>query len=289
MSSVKGYLLIFGSVLSFAVMSALVKSIPNVDSTITTFVRFAVGVGILGILALTKKVKLNFNHSPLLLLRGLTGGLAVFLLYFTIVKIGVGKATVFVYSYPIFATLLSVIIFKEKVKFIQWLFVIMAFVGVFMLSVKEGVDITQISIYELLAICGALLSAVSVILVKKLHNSDSSYAIFFSQSIVGFWLFLFPANINSHQSDLSVGVILIAVGVVSAVGQLIMTEGYKYVQVSKGSTMHMMVPVINIALGYWLFEEAFTTKEWIGATMVIGACIGVVSFKSLKFKFFGPR
>ena len=227
MNSLKGYLLIFGSVLSFAIMSALVKSIPNVDSTITTFVRFAVGVGMLGILALTKKIKLNFNHSPLLLLRGFTGGIAVFLLYFSIVKLGVGKATVFVYSYPIFATLLSVIVFKEKVRLVQWLFVIMAFCGVFMLSVKEGIDISQISIYEILAICGALLSAVSVILVKKLHSCDSSYAIFFSQSIVGFWLFLFPANITSHQGDLSTATILIGIGIVSAIGQLIMTEGYK--------------------------------------------------------------
>lgn len=138
MSSLKGYFLILGSVLSFAIMSSLVKSIPDVDSTITTFIRFSVGVSILGILALTKKIKLQFNHSPLLLLRGFTGGLAVYLLYFSIVKLGVGKATVYVYSYPIFATLFSVVFFNEKVKLIQWFFVIVAFTGVFMLSVKEG-------------------------------------------------------------------------------------------------------------------------------------------------------
>jgi drug/metabolite transporter (DMT)-like permease len=289
MNSSKGYFLISLSVVSFAIMSALVKSIPEVDSTVTTFVRFAVGVGILGLLALTKKINLAFFRSPLLLLRGLTGGLAVFLLYYSIVKIGVGKATVFVYSYPIFATLFSVLFFKEKVKLLQWLFVLIAFGGIILLSVKRGLNIDEISIYELLALLGALLSAVSVILVKKLHNTDSSTSIFFSQSLVGFWLFLFPSNIANSEGNVSVAVILITIGIISAFGQLVMTEGYKYVQVSKGSTMHMMVPVINILIGYYFFNEILTIKELLGAIMVIVACFGVVGTKGLKFKFLGPR
>lgn len=289
MQSTKGYLFMAGSVLSFAIMSALVKSIPNVDSTVTTFVRFSVGVGMLGLMAMLKKIQLNFKNSPLLLLRGLTGGLAVFLLYFSIVKIGVAKATVFVYSYPIFATLFSVIVFKEKVKLIQWFFVMMAFVGIVLLSVKEGLDVSQISIYELLALLGSLMSAISVILVKKLHSSDSSTSIFFAQSLVGFWLFLFPSSIASNDGGMPAAFILIAIGVVSAVGQLIMTEGYKYVEVSKGSTMHMLVPVFNIVLGYYLFDEVLTLKEWTGALLVICACIGVVGTRGLKFRFLGPR
>ena len=59
--------------------------------------------------------------------------------------------------------------------------------------------------------------------------------------------------------------------------------------VSKGSIMHMLVPVFNIALGYWVFKESFTAREWVGAALVIFACIGVISSKSLRFRFFGPR
>ncbi len=289
MSKTKGYLLISISTISFAIMSALVKSIPDVDTTITTFVRFTVGFGILGLLAITKKIKLTFNNTYLLLLRGLTGGFAVFLLYYSIVNIGVGKATVFVYSYPIFATLLSVIFFKEKVKLIQWLFILMAFIGIILLSIKKGLDFSEISINELLAITGGILSAISVILVKKLHHSDSSTSIFFSQSLIGFWLFLVPANTASFEGSINISLILIAIGIVSAVGQLVMTEGYKYVEVSKGSTINMLIPVFNIILGYYLYNEILTLKELIGAVMVIFGCIGVIGTKALKFKFFGPR
>jgi len=289
MSATKGYLLISISAISFAIMSALVKSIPDIDTTVTTSVRFTIGFGILGFLAIIKKIKLDFNNTKLLLFRGLTGGFAVYLLYYSIVNIGVGKATVFVYSYPIFATLLSVIIFKEKVKLIQWLFILMAFIGIILLSVKKGLDFSQISINELLAIAGGIFSAISVILVKKLHHTESSTSIFFSQSLIGLWLFIIPANNASYEGNIYISIILIAIGVVSAVGQLVMTEGYKYVDVSKGSTMYMLIPVFNIILGYYVFGEIFTMKELFGATLVIIGCIGVIGTKALKFKFFGPR
>lgn len=137
--------------------------------------------------------------------------------------------------------------------------------------------------------CGSLFSAISVVLVKKLHSTDSSYAIFFSQSIVGFWIFLFPANVSNHHGDFNISFILIGIGIVSAIGQLIMTEGYRYVSVSKGSTMHMLVPVLNIIIGYFVFNEIFSPKELIGASLVIVACVGLIASKGLHFRFFGPR
>ena len=73
MQHIKGYLLILASVLSFAVMSALVKMIPQVDSTLTTFTRFAVGVGILGILAMTQKDKAQLCKQPAFAGQGVYG------------------------------------------------------------------------------------------------------------------------------------------------------------------------------------------------------------------------
>jgi drug/metabolite transporter (DMT)-like permease len=83
--------------------------------------------------------------------------------------------------------------------------------------------------------------------------------------------------------------ILIAIGLIAAFGQLIMTEGYKHIVVSKGSVLHMLIPVINMGIGYYIFRESFTIRELIGSVMVILACAGAISSKSLKFKFFGPR
>src|SRR5665648_1033001 len=95
----KGILLTLGSVVFFALMAVLVKIIPNVSSYQTTFFRFAIGLGIDGILAFFGVINLRFNDRKNLFWRGLIGGIAVYLFYLTIIKLGVGKGSVYIYSY----------------------------------------------------------------------------------------------------------------------------------------------------------------------------------------------
>lgn len=108
----KGIFLTLGSVVFFSLMAILVKSIPNVSSYQTTFFRFAIGLGIVGLLSMFGIIKLRFNDKKNLFWRGLIGGVAVYLFYLTILKLGVGKGSVYIYSYPVFATLFSMILLK---------------------------------------------------------------------------------------------------------------------------------------------------------------------------------
>ncbi len=270
----KGFLLMIGSILSFAIMATLIKMVSDINSVTTVFFRFSVSIGIMSLLALTKVIKLNFIRSPLLLLRGLTGGIATYLFYLSIVKLGMGKGTVYVYSYPIFATIFSVIFLNEKVSRKVWMLIITAFAGIYILSSgKGGFSFFSFSIFEILAITSSIFSALSITIVKKLHATDSTYAIFFAQATVGFWIFIFPANtiavdISNWQFSL-----LIIAGVTAVIGQLIMTEGYRYIPVSLGTSLHMMVPVLSLIIAYLFFNETLNAIELLGTGIVIVVCI----------------
>lgn len=272
-SELKGILLMLASITTFAIMSSLVKMVPNVNSYTTVFFRFSVSIGIMSVLGLTKIIKLQFVRSPLLLLRGLTGGIATYLFYLSIVKLGVGKGTVYVYSYPIFATIFSAIFLKERIPMLKWILVIIAFVGIFILSSKS-INLNELmsSKYELLAILGSILSALSITIVKKLHKTDSTYAIFFAQATIGFWIFMFPANTISMDITNTQFYILLAIGATAVAGQLVMTEGYRFVPVSTGASMHMMVPIVNLIIAWFIFHEELAPNEILGAAIVIGVC-----------------
>ncbi len=69
----KGVMLTLGSVVFFALMAVLVKAIPNVSSYQTTFFRFAIGLGIIGLLSLFGVIKLQFNDKKNLFLVFLKG------------------------------------------------------------------------------------------------------------------------------------------------------------------------------------------------------------------------
>lgn len=276
-SNSKGVLLTLGSVVFFALMAVLVKSVPNVSSYQTTFFRFAIGVGITGILSLFGIINLNFNDKKGLFWRGFVGGIAVYLFYLAILKLGVGKGSVYIYSYPIFATIFSMLILKEKVEPIKFVIIAISFAGLILLSVGGGKgSLAGIGIYELIAIAGSVTTGLAVVFVKKLHDRDNSYAIFFSQCIVGFWMFLIPSGTTQASGNLTEILLLILVGVVATIGQLFMTEGYKYVNVATGSLLQSLVPVFNLASGWLIFNEQYSFIELVGAFIIVGSCLLLV-------------
>lgn len=273
----KGILLTFGSVISFALMAALVKTVPHVSSFQSSFFRFSIGLGIISILGMFRIVPMQFKDRKLLFLRGLIGGIAVYLFYLAIIKLGIGKGSVYVYSYPVFATLFSMLILKEKVEPLKFIPIVASIGGLVLLSLGRGSNsLAGFGWYELIAIAGSLTTGLAVVFVKKLHDSDNSYSIFFAQCIVGFWLFLIPSGMNQSPGNSFDLLILLLIGIVATVGQLFMTEGYRYVNVATGSLFQSMVPVLNLLIGYFIFDEEFNSSETIGAFVIIASVFALV-------------
>jgi drug/metabolite transporter (DMT)-like permease len=279
--STYGIFLMILSVIAFGIMASLVRSMSHVSTYITVFVRFAIGVGIVGILAMMRKIDLKFVRSPLLLLRGITGTVSVALFYLAIVKIGMGKASVYSYSYPLFASLLSAIVLKEKIQTTKWLMMLLALIGIVLVSFQfTEAGNWSFGWFDFLAMLSAVTNAISILIVKKLHGTDNSYAIFFAQSIVGFWLFLVPANLPELTGSVTSSYVLILIGLASACAQLLNTEGYRHVSIATGSPFHMLIPIVNVIIGVFVFNEVFSTQEIIGSSFVVMACLGILRLNS---------
>jgi len=278
----KGVALILASTVAFCLMSGLVRYASDIDPYKTTLFRFIVGLGILGTAALFGKIPLKFANGPLLLLRGLAGGTAILIFFFSISKLGVGKGTVLIYSFPIFGSIFSSIFLKERIGFIRLVAILTAFVGIYLLAVDNGRDSSWLGAlgrYELLTLFGAMLGGVALVSVKKLHDTDSSYAIYFAQCVIGLWVVIVPANIIPCSIGWSGGLLLVAIGAASTVGQLLSTESIRYVQVATGSLLGMLVPVLNYFLGVMVFDEVMSWRSVVGSATVLGACV-VVLLKS---------
>jgi drug/metabolite transporter (DMT)-like permease len=275
----KGAVLILSSTGLFCLMSSLVKYASDIDPYKTTLFRFVIGLGILGTGALFGKIKLRFVHGPFLFLRGLLGGTAILIFFFSISKLGVGKGTVLIYSFPVFGSIFGAIFLKEKLGVIRLGSVISAFIGIYLLAGDNGNGVSilgDFGKYELLAVFGAMLGGLALVLVKKLHDTDSSYAIYFAQCVIGLWVVAVPANIVPCAIGLSGGFLLVAIGITATIGQLLSTEGYKYLPVATGSLLGMLVPVLNYVMGVTLFDEHFSIGSAIGALIVICSCVVIL-------------
>jgi drug/metabolite transporter (DMT)-like permease len=89
-------------------------------------------------------------------------------------------------------------------------------------------------------------------------------------------MFLIPSGVTQAKGNLSEVLLLVLVGIVATIGQLFMTEGYKYVNVATGSLLQSLVPVFNLLSGWLIFQEQYSTIEMIGAFIIVGSCFLLV-------------
>lgn len=277
----KGAFLIVGSSVAYAGMSVLIKQVTlmGIDSYKTTLFRFVIGLALLATAALFGRIKLVFNKGWLLFVRGLVGGVCVFLFFLTISHIGIAKGTVLVFTSTIFASLFSVLLLKERISLWKWLVVAAAMVGIYFVATSRtggSVSWTSFGPYELAGITAGVLSGLVKCMIKKLHATDTSYSIFFAMCAVGVWVVIVPANLVPCEIGIYGGVLLLGIGGLGALGQLIGTEGYRHLPVSLASLLELSFPVFNLIVGVLVFGEMLSTTGLLGAGMILVSCAAMI-------------
>jgi drug/metabolite transporter (DMT)-like permease len=271
--------MILSSVL-FSLMSVFIRLAAGADAFLTSFIRFAVGAAAVGTLALAGRVRLSFVNVPLLLLRGLTGAVAVYTFFLSIEKLGIARGSVISNSYPLFAAVGGAIFLKERVRPLGWAALAAALGGIVLMrwgALREGVSAQAgTDLWYGLSLGGALIAGLAIVCVRRLTLTDSAPAIFMAQSLVGFWLALVPAASRPAAFSPALALLLLAIGLSAAGAQLLMTWSFASVDIATGSLLGMLTPVINVGIGVLAFGEGMDPVEAVGAAVVLAACVAVM-------------
>jgi len=261
----------------FCVTGCLVKYGSYIGVYRMAFFRFVIGLGLIATAVMSGRFKLVFNNKKLLFLRGLAGGVAILIGLVSITRLGLGKGVVLMCSYPIFASIISAVFLKERLRLFDIGAILTAIAGIYFIvyEKQQGFSLLVFGKYELLAVLGAAIAGIVVAVIRKLHDTDDSSAIYFSQCAVGMWLVFGPSLRSEGPVGLNGAFILLGIGVTVTIGQLLMTEGFRYVPVKTGSLLLMLEPVLCYIAGVAIFSERLTISRVFGSVLVIGAC-GVV-------------
>jgi len=277
--TVRGLLAMTCSAVCFSATSTLIRLAPNIDPFKSSLFRFAIGLALLGTAAMTKRIRLEFNNTSWLLSRGLFGGMAVYIFFWSINAIGLSKGTALSYTYPVFAAIWGHFLLKERVTTRMWAFILVAFGGFLLTSCGRNENLSGIGLNECIALFGSMLSGLAIAIVRKLRETDSSYAIFFSQCVIGFWMMLIPANLIPTAIGISGGFILLGIGISAAMGQILMTYAYKALTVSRGAVISLLTPICNIFMGLAIFDEQISLLNGLGMLLMLLACTAIATGK----------
>ena len=258
----------FISVCAFSLMDVLVKwSDAYPVGQVLFFRGFC---GIIPILFLIPKDRfLDFYKTTRPVLhfkRCLSGLIALVAIFIALRNLPLATVVSITFAAPIFTTIFSIFLLKEKVGLYRWLAVLVGFVGIIVITEPGFSSLNLYYIYPIIFCLGLSYVAIAI---RKLSTTEPVWLIsfFFSFSIAILGLLsLFQGWVMPNFLDLF---LLSMVGILGGLANLWLSQSYKYSEVSLVTPLKYLALVFAIIFGYFIWSEVPTLKTLIGALLVI--------------------
>ena len=266
------------SVIATSLMFAIIKYLKDFSVYQIIFFRALISLSFTTPLILLTKTKILGNNKLILLFRAFLGLISMVLFFQSIKYLDLGISVSIRYTSPIFATVFAMFFLKEKIKIIQWFFIIISFSGVVLINLI-GVEI------DLIGLMYALLSAISLGLVflitNKIGNTESSlvilnYFMFIALIFSGLMLidkWVIPSFFNL--------MLLIVSGGLGHIGVLYLTKSFQNSKVNIVAPIKYLEVIFAIVLGVCFFQETYTEYSLLGIFLIL---TGVILNTILKKK-----
>lgn len=267
--------------LFFSLMNVAVKLVPHIPAVEVVFFRSVVSLILsVGILKVSK-VSVWGKNKKILILRGISGAMALILYYRLIQEIPLATATTILFLSPVFATILGIFFVKEEVRPIQWFFFVISFVGIVMV---KGFDPRIGTIYLLMGFSSSLFSGVAFNCIRKLNTSEHPLVIIFyfplvTLPIAGIWTYfnwVMPQGMD--------WIILLMVGVLTQIAQYFMTRSFQTEEISKVASLRYLGIIYALVFGYVFFDEGFNYLVYFGMGLTIFGVVLNIWFKHVQLR-----
>ena len=258
----------FLSVCAFSVMDIIVKWSQHYPLGEVLFFRGFFGV-IFYLFIIPSDRRKNFYYTKrakLHFLRCAFGLIALVAIFIALRNLPLATVVSISFAAPIFTTIFSIFLLREKVGIFRWLAVIIGFVGIIIIT-EPG--LSSVNIYYIYPIIFCLGLSYVAIAIRQLSKTEPVWLIslYFSVAITLLSLFTIPYGwIMPSLYDLA---FLSFIGFFGGVANLWLSQSYKYSEVSLVTPLKYLALVFAIFFGYLIWGEIPTIKTLMGAGLVI--------------------
>ncbi len=266
----RGILLMCVSTVFFAAMHVLVRYVArDVPPLQIAFLRNIFGVivfipllmsGGLGFLR-TKRIGLH-------VVRGLLNVTAMLMFFTALSLTPVARVTALSFSAPLFTAILSVIFLGERFRIRRWMAIIVGFAGT-LIILRPGM--IPVDLGSILVVAAASLWAVTMIVIKILSRTESSFAITAYMNILLSVFSLGPALWVWVTLTPEMWGWLVAIGVLGTIAQIALSQALKETEPTAVLPFDFLKLVWAALLGVWVFGELPDIYTWIGAIVVFAS------------------
>ncbi|HEX9241647.1 MAG TPA: DMT family transporter [Anaeromyxobacter sp.] len=270
-------LLLVGSAASFGLMAVLARLLSHrgFSAGQLTVVRFVVGA-LVSLAAFRLRPGLYAPHNRRLLWsRGVSGGIVVLLYFLALQRIPAGEAGMLYNLFPVVATGLSALAFRERPT-VHLLFALAAATAGVVLVLGGGTLDLGIGAGEALAAGAALFAAVSAVTIRAMRATDNAATIFFYFCLGGLPVAL-PFALAAWPTAGLPWVLAVGMALAAFTAQLLMAEAYGALSISEAAIWLQLTPIAQYGLAALLLAEPVSAAGALGVLVgVAGVAYGTI-------------
>jgi drug/metabolite transporter (DMT)-like permease len=269
-----GPLLILASACNLAALDILIKLIgPSFSVWHIAFYRFFFGLLILA--AVFGRAKDFFtSFSPkLMIVTSIVNALGFVALAASIRMINLSTAMVLFFSFPAFAALFSVVLFRERITKKNMFHILLALVGIMILF---EFTLAGSFLGKALGLCSGIIIGLTLVLIQKLRERDGAAIIYFYYCLAG-CIMACPFFIAEPRVPHCSTELLIVAGIVltSVVATLLLNTGLRYCKSWESGIILTNELVFTALFGIFFFGDPVTWRFFLGGAMILGSAIAL--------------
>lgn len=243
----------------------------EIESVQTAFFRAFFSVLLLAPMILTGRVKpWQSQRIQGHFWRTAMGTTSMVLGFYAVSMLPLADATALAFSQPLFSVVLAALVLREKVRWRRWSATIVGFIGV-LVMVRPGSGSLQPG--AAVALLNALASATSILLVRRLSDSEkplmilTQFALFSTLLLAGpaIWFWKWP---SAWGWALAIGVSISA-----TIGQYFWVQAFAVGEMSAVAPFDYLRLPFAVFVGWMIWSEMPVIWTYVGAAIVIASAL----------------
>ena len=281
-SNVTGIAFMIAGIFVVSVLDAIIKWLAD-DYHTFQLILFRCGFALIVvflIVARTGGVRSLMTRRPMgHLLRGITGVAAMVLFFYSLSLLPLAEVIALTFAAPLFVTALSVPLLGEPVGIRRWSAVFVGFIGVLVI-VRPGTGVFAPE--AILPVLASLSFAISMILVRRLTDTETSGAIVFYVTIAGLLFGAATAPGVWIEPAAEHWPWLVVIGILGGAGQFLMTQGFRFGEVAVVAPFEYSALLWAVLFGWLLWSELPDAWTLAGAAIVSGSGLYIVHRETMR-------
>jgi len=225
-----------------------------------------------------RKLPVFGNNKKWLIIRGVSGTIALTIFFYTIHYLPFAIASIIQYLAPIFTVIFAMILLKERVKALQWFFIGLSFIGVALIALNKiygnPTSTEEISFFWLgWGIFAAVFSGIAYVSIMMLRHTDEPITIVFYFPMIAMPIMIILCLFDFTIPQGIEWLFLLIIGIFTQFAQILLTKALHNGSASTITPFQYLGAIYAFLIGYFVFHETLSLIVDIGILLVISGVL----------------